>query len=149
MKVERQFSRDSLNWIFDRNLSVKRDLREAIRTENNLPEIKMSYPVALYKAWDANQFNNKGKKNYDYDGVFQPFTVSGNYYDSTISVRQEHVQNFIQSKLVREVYAKNKGMVYREYTDLNLEIITNPITQKKDTTVDGLRLTYKLVSFVR
>jgi hypothetical protein len=149
MKVERYISRDSLVWLFDRNFSVKRNATYAIRTDNNGTEVKLSYPVALFKSWDANQFNNRGRKDYNYDGVFQPFYSGGIYYDSTISVMQEKEENFIQSKLVREVYAKNKGMVFKEFSDLNLEIITNPQTQKEDTTIDGLRLHYILVDFIR
>jgi hypothetical protein len=40
-------------------------------------------------------------------------------------------------------------MIFKEFTDLNLEIITNPQTQEEDTTFDGLRLTYKLIDFIR
>ena len=149
VKIERQSSHDSLRWQFERNLSIRRNESHAIRTDNNLPEVKLSFPLALFKSWDANQFNNAGKKNYTYDWLFQPFSSGGVSYDSTISVTQEKIENFIQSKLVREVYARNKGMVYREFRNLNLEIITNPQTQKEDTTIDGLKLTYKLVSFVR
>lgn len=141
-RIERHISYDSgKNWKFDRNLIVIRNSSQALRNDNNITEIKLSFPITELKTWNGNQYNNLGEKNFLYDWVFLPYNTMGSNKDSSIKVLQRNVKNQIRDNVEFEVYLPNTGLVYKEIVDLSYKDLER-------TKVDGKIVKYHLISYL-
>jgi hypothetical protein len=140
-RIERYISYDSgLTWKFDRNLIVIRNNSQALRNDNNIFNVKLSFPIIELKAWNGNQFNNLGENEYLYDWIFKSYWALGANRDSSIKVLQRNIKNQIKDNVEYEVYLPNIGMVYKEIVDLNYRDLER-------TKVDGKIVKYRLISF--
>jgi hypothetical protein len=103
--------------------------------DNNLRFIKLTAPVTESFSWKGNSFIDTKSLNtpvsyldeweYQYQDVSQPFTVFNKSYDSTVTVLQQDETTpngpfnpalEVQIRtLGLEVYAKNVGLVYKEF----------------------------------
>ncbi len=119
-RIERYYKYDSAStWTFSRNYSQSATLIEAIRTDFDIPQIVMSMPVLQDKLWDGNQYNTKDQADFFYEYVHKADSIGNKGYDSTCLVFQDESTNFIQSIFVKEKYAANIGLVYREQEKIN------------------------------
>ena len=140
-KLERSISYDSgKTWNFDRYFMLIRNNSQAIRNDNNIKEIKLSFPITELKSWNGNQYNNLGEKEYIYNWVFKPFVSLGQNQDSSIKILQRNVKNQIRDNVEYEIYLPNKGMVYKETVDLSYKDLQR-------TKIDGKIVKYDLISF--
>lgn len=114
----------------------------AEKVEENVRYLKLVFPIKKGTTWNGNAFNSINPQDYKYENVFQPFTVNGISYDSTITVIQEIDSNLIYVKYMVEVYAKRVGLIYKKYKDV--EKYPDPSI---DSTISGLDVTYKVISF--
>ncbi|MBR9860281.1 hypothetical protein GYB22_05950 [bacterium] len=114
-RVELSFMpQDDSVWYFSRNYQVVRTEGSIIRTDFDLSEIILTFPVREEKLWDGNLLNNNMKSDFFYLNVHQPATYGNISSDSTLEVHQEERVNLIENFTGLEVYAANVGLVYRE-----------------------------------
>jgi hypothetical protein len=100
--------------------------------ETELRYIKLVYPVVSNKTWLGNAFIKSGDSalsyfggwNYKYTNVNQPYNSGDVIYNNTVTVEQIDVAennpetqpgSFSTRTFGKEIYARNIGMVYREY----------------------------------
>ncbi len=106
-----EWQEDSIWW-------ARKDLMTAVMVENNIPVIKLSFPVEDYRSWDANSLNTLGEDMYYMKNADMSFTdtlETGHTYDKTVTVVQEDVNdNIIYREQRTEVYAENTGLIYKE-----------------------------------
>jgi len=114
----------------------------AEKVEENVTFVKLIFPVVEGHTWNGNALNTLGEQDYEFDNVNEPYTVDGVTFDSTITVIQNIDINMIFEKIQFEVYAKNIGLIYRRYRDV--EKYPNPTT---DSIISGVDYTYKIISF--
>jgi len=93
--------------------------KEAIVYEENVPFVKMCFPVEDGKVWDGNKYNDNG---------VQEYRISSVVGDSVKVVHQE-LSSLISEDVEYEVYAKHKGLTRKVvkhleayYDNLNLPI---------------------------
>lgn len=117
------------------------ELRNNLRYERRLDNqsvIHLVFPVSEGKRWNANALNPSEEVNYTYRDLHQAYTLFGHQYDSTVRVLQRETSNLISRIKTEEVYAINKGMIYRY--DENLE------TDFDGSVRSGYIATIKLIS---
>lgn len=102
--------------------------------ENNLRFMKLRFPVREGFEWKGNSFIETNTLNsdvryladwtYRYLDVNKPFTLNGKTYDSTITILQRdevipegpfNPQFFKQYDYSIEIYAKNIGLIYKNF----------------------------------
>lgn len=109
----------------------------AEKVEENQRIIKLAFPVRDNVSWNGNAFNSMPAWEFEYDDINQSMMLGGLSFDSTLVVKQVDDLSLISKVYGIEKYAKNVGMIYREYINLKTNPVNNEITS-------GLK--YKLVA---
>ncbi len=112
------------NWKLDSIWTARRDTKTAVMVENNVPFIKLSFPVEEDRAWDANSLNTREEDTYILINVKKAFIdpKTNVSYPKTVTVLQEDFDDFIVFKDQRsEVYAEDIGLVYKEFKVVEYE----------------------------
>jgi len=114
---------DSENWQQDSIWWVKKNMNTAVVVENNIPIIKMAFPLEENKSWDSNSENVLDEDMYSMINIGMAFTDTSGvdaFFEKTVTIIQEDVNdNIIYRDQRTEVYAENTGLVYKERIYLN------------------------------
>lgn len=123
--------------------SVRSTEFQWIQQEGNIPYIKLQFPLADGKYWNANALNNLGGTeacgdgsytcdNYSISQLQQPFEIPGVLsFDNTVTVVENNEDDPIVARDMRKsVYAKSIGLVYREVTRLEYCTVGDCIGQQ-------------------
>lgn len=94
-----------------------------VKTEENIPYVKIIFPVKAHAQWDGNAKNNLGTKIYTYEYTDTPETINNFYFTNTLKVKQYEYRSLIQYRNEVEKYAQNVGLVYKEITNLESQNI--------------------------
>ena len=115
---------DSLEWIlFDVWTCTKTNT--FIETfEENIPFVKLIFPVSKNKEWNGNAKNSLGAENYTYSEVDQNENLGFYNFDSVLTVTQKFTSSAIAYQSKIEKYARNVGMIYKEYIDVTSQSVT-------------------------
>ncbi len=96
------------------------------RVEDNKRIIPIIFPVREGESWNGNALNNDSEMEFIYKDVDKPFEVNNARFDSTLKVIQRESVNLVEDTTVKEFYAKNLGLVYKEVKNLKFyEEISN------------------------
>lgn len=119
-KLFRYSRKDELaSWQLDSVWIAKRTPNRAIRTENNVPFVKMVFPLEEQLTWNGNALNNKGEDDYRLEAIAKPYQLPSQAFDRTITVVQQADTLSIIGKEKRiEVYAQDVGLIYKELIKL-------------------------------
>lgn len=109
--------------------------------EENQRIVKLLFAPTLSKEWDINVYNSKPKQNAIYSSIHESYSINGNSFDSTITVKQADFFSLVDLKRQNEVYAKGVGMVSKYYKDLTIENFDSLNVKK------GKELYYNCISF--
>jgi hypothetical protein len=104
-------------WRQDSIWTARRDHRRAVLVENNIPVMKLSFPLEDKKVWDGNILNDREEDTYELTRFFKPFTadIGSITFPRTVTVVQEDFDDLIVFKDIRkEIYAEDIGLVYKE-----------------------------------
>lgn len=98
----------------------------AIEKLENKAEVKMLFPIAQYKTkgsgytWNTNMFNTQAPVIIKYSSVFSAFNNGVKNYPDCIVLKLNKPQsgvidinNIVINNVREEVYAKDKGLIYR------------------------------------
>ena len=88
--------------------------------EENQRIIKLKFPINEFTNWNANIFNLDDKLDCYYENLHQSRSINGLYFDSTVTVNQGSVRNFLRYFNKNEVYANGVGLISKYYKDLNI-----------------------------
>lgn len=108
-------------WILTDVWAAHVNTSRAERFEENTWYVKMIFPVKQNAQWNGNAFNSLEEMEYEYIETHITETLSGKSYDSVTTVLQADDKNAISRLYAVEKYAKNIGMVYKEYINLDLQ----------------------------
>lgn len=119
-------------WALVDTWSARKAHSEVILSEGNIPFVKIKFPVLENTRWNGNAFNTLGADEYEIHEVRQAREFSGMIFDETITVEQEHNDDFIVYRDERtEVYALGVGLVYKETLQLNYCTADDCLGQQK------------------
>jgi hypothetical protein len=124
--------------------------------ENNLRFIKLRFPIREGFTWRGNSFIDVTSINstvkylaewdYVYENVGQPFTVNGKTYPETVTILQRNEVSpsgpfdpkfYKQWNYSIEVYAKNIGLIYKNFDHKEWQPPTPPPESRPGFWVDG------------
>ena len=106
---------DQEPWVLDSIWTARKDDRTAVMVENNIPIVKLSFPVGESISWDGNRLNSYDEKKFEMVDVGKPFSGEFDSFPKTITVIQEYLPpNIVNSISKKEVYAENVGLISKE-----------------------------------
>lgn len=111
---------DLSEWELDSVWTARKTRTTALVIENNVPVVKMAFPVSEDIEWDGNAFSHLDEQIFHYTNISAPLSQSGLDFNNTVTVVQSEVENNLIFRDERsEVYASGVGMVNRDFTVLN------------------------------
>ncbi len=110
---------------------ISKNEQQLEKVEENLRFIKLSFPVAESQKWAGNSFIDTDDERwsyyddwlYEYQNIGQSYEVNGQTYPNTLTVSQNDYADEFAAIISSEVYAKDVGMIYKEF--MNLELIAS------------------------
>jgi len=119
---EKKYTEDGL-WELDSIWTARKDNRTAVQVENNVPIIKLSFPMSENLRWDGNRLNGNYIDEFILLDFGQTYVDDFGFYSNTATVEQEYIPdtrvNWISMK---EVYAEDIGLVYKENVKIDFRI---------------------------
>lgn len=128
---------DTLPWQIKKVFTATMDSNQAIRTEDNLRFIKMTFPVLENNHWNGNAYFDPSLivtvageslemfKNWDYkvDEVGVSDSIGAFSFDHLTVIQESDAENLIELRKSISKYAKDIGLVYREQWILDTQCI--------------------------
>lgn len=145
-KVDRYVNPNSTSssWTYDSTWYSYSNSFEAVRVENNVPYVKLSFPVKNNKQWDGNVKNNYGENKYKMINIDKKYQVGTLQFPRSLVVLQSSDTTYDrivgQDKRL-EVYAASVGLVYKESVIISINSSSNPISRR------GVNYRQKLISY--
>ena len=135
---------EEVNWRVKNVWSSKLISSKALKTEENITYIKLTFPLRSGQggpgnSWNGNAFNNKPEQIYRLLSLHEPMEMGGQAFDSTARVMQKDFVTLIGEELQYEIYARDIGMIYKRYIDLSKEV--------DGTIVRGVNYTYEISEY--
>ncbi len=133
-------------WEFLNTWQARQNGFNAIIFEENIPFIKMAFPIETGKFWDGNALNTSDEDRYEMDSLYFSYISPTEQFDSTLTVIQNDNQDFIVELDRRfEVYAFDIGLVYRE--EINFQYCTNDSCLGQQIIEEGREFRQTLTSY--
>lgn len=139
---------DTDPWQFTRAWTARKNRTQAVVTEENVPFLKLSFPVKTGQDWDGNVLNSSNPDIYHID------SLSGRYITpaqdtiigENLTVVQEDNQDYISQLDKRfEIYARDIGLIYKE--DVQLNYCTDPDCLGQEVVESGWEYRQYLVEY--
>lgn len=139
LRIERyKKEHDTASWQLIDVWMSNRTNSTAEKIEENTRYVKLVFPIKYGQFWDGNSYNILEEQTYEYQDIFQPYSIDTISFDSTVTVLQNDEFTLISNKYAQEVYARNIGMVYKRFIDVE--------TETTGEVKSGLDLTMKIKS---
>jgi hypothetical protein len=132
-------------WHLDSVWTAKQTRDKAIKIENNQAFVKLIFPLQDGLRWNANQYNNQGRDDYEMQRVGLDFGVGRQTYPRTVTVLQQNDSTLVGNNRRIEVFAAGIGLIYKEKTDFTYCANSDCLGRGR---VDfGSRVLYRIQSF--
>ncbi len=110
---------DSVEWSLDSVWTTRKTSSFAVVVENNVPIIKLVFPIVNDKKWDGNSLNNKTEEPFRITDISVPLVLPDTSFTQTVAVVQSDKDNLIIQDERREVYVKGIGLAHKDFVVLN------------------------------
>jgi hypothetical protein len=128
---------DSTSWNFANNYAITKTIDRLEILQENERFIKLIFPVTVGEEWNSNAMNTQQSTEAQYTEVDYETQILNQDYDSCAMVTYEEEVNLIQEFIHQEIYARNRGMIYKKQT--------HKLSQT--TGIQGYSVEYKLMSY--
>jgi hypothetical protein len=119
LRIERyRRENDTQKWVIDSIFIGKKEIDKALKIENNVTYVKISFPLKEGLKWNGNAYNSFGNDIYELKKVNQKLQINGQKFDNTFSVIQQNDSTLVDLKRRIEIYAEGIGMIYQEKTNV-------------------------------
>lgn len=107
-------------WRPDSVRTILMDRTRATVTENNVPFVKMVFPLRENKEWNGNAFNTRGEELYKMTSVGRGVEIGDVAYPHAVTIVQMDNPDTLLARDKRiEIYGKEIGLLYKETVQLN------------------------------
>jgi hypothetical protein len=106
------------DWQLTAIRTVYKNLTEAVSLDNNVPVVKLVFPIAPTTSWNTNVYNSNPDTLLRYEDQYRSFSLGKLNFDNTVSVIGANDSTLVNLEKYRRVYARNIGLVYRENVSL-------------------------------
>lgn len=118
-KVEE--SQDDTNYTFVKYVIEEKDNFSAQRVEDDTRKIKLSFPLAERKTWDANELNVNDYQSAKTIKINEPYTAGDTAFTQTVIVDLGTDIDPFFTTVESEVYAKNIGLISRVVKEIQTQ----------------------------
>jgi hypothetical protein len=108
------YKTDTTSWRLVKNYSLVKNEWHVEQREENIPYLKMAFPVNHTNTWDMNAMNSYTATNSYYLDFHIPSTVGGQNFDSTAIIIHQDLESLIGKDYHKEIFAKHLGLIYKE-----------------------------------
>lgn len=106
---------ESEKWTLDSIWTAQKTTNIAVLTENNVPFVKLSFPVVHKLEWDGNRLNSLNSEIYWYNMELPDTTIMDSLYQDIVQVVQnDRGEDFLGLENRSEIFAPNVGMIIKE-----------------------------------
>ena len=116
-RLDRYRRTDALEaWVIDSVWSARRNTYQAIVVENNVPIIKLSFPLAEDKTWDGNAMNSRDFDEFEIKNLGKTFQFDSIDYPNSLEMLKENLVDsggFTVKDYNLEVFSSDLGLIYR------------------------------------
>ena len=109
------------NWRLDSVWTAKRTAYTALRTENNVGFVKLSFPPREKLAWNGNAYNDFPVETYEIRDFDRPFRMADTVFRQTLKVFQKEDSSGVANVRRVEVYARGAGLIERTNLDVKYD----------------------------
>ncbi|MEQ9403841.1 MAG: hypothetical protein RIM99_09665 [Cyclobacteriaceae bacterium] len=88
-------------------------------SENNIPFIKLVFPVKVGQTWDGNSLNSRDATTYYYQNVEEAIIDSVSTSNHVRLIIEDIPRNVVNQDERSEIYARGVGLVEKSYLTLN------------------------------
>lgn len=116
---------ESEDWEVSHAWTARKSSNQVVLVEENVPFVKLSFPIEDDKVWDGNILNTLPQDDYQMDSLFSQYiTPAQDTIASTLTVIQGDNQDFtVELDRRYEIYGLHTGLVYKE--DVMLQYCTD------------------------
>lgn len=110
------------SWVIDSVWSARLNTYQAIVVENNVPIIKLSFPLAEDRRWDGNSMNSKDFDEFKIKNLGATYQIDDIEYPNSLEMFKEDLVDpggFTRKDYNLEVFSAGIGLIYR--VDENLK----------------------------
>ena len=117
-RFKRDLSTDK--WQLDSVWTSRRTQNHAIVVENNIPFVKMVFPIRLDKVWDGTLFNASPPDEYQITEISGSMeTPAGTFVDNLTVFENNERDTLIYQDIRQSIYALNVGLIYKNSSILD------------------------------
>ncbi len=115
LRIERyRRENNTQQWVIDSVFTAKKAIDKALKTENNVTYLKMTFPIKEGLKWNGNAYNSFKNDIYEMKNVNQSFQTNGQKFENSITIIQQNDSTLVDLKKRMEVYAEGVGLIYQE-----------------------------------
>jgi hypothetical protein len=101
--------------------SFTTDLNQITIKEANVEFIRLAFPLSNGETWNGNAKNTSLRDDYTVSDFKKPYSVGTFYFPETVDVVEEHSLNLVYKDYRDRIYAKNVGLIYKYYNQVNFK----------------------------
>lgn len=134
-------------WQLDSVWSARVNTHQAVVVENNVPIIKLSFPVAENKRWDGNAMNTRLFDEFKMIEVGKDYELEGEKFSHSLTLIKEDLLDpcFLSSDNIHtEVYTNGIGLIHR--IDIDRIYVSQDICADTGIIESGREVEYKLIN---
>lgn len=125
-----------------------RDINALVINEENIPVIKLNFPLSQGKTWNGNARNTRGSKIFSCVKLHESFLQNNMRFDSTAWVIQQADSNLVSLDYEMEIYSTRCGMTKRMHLKLqDTKVNIDPLIPLRIRANKGYTLTQTVIQF--
>ena len=114
-KVSRFLRKDTKSlWKLDRVFRIRKNNRELILIDNNLPIVSLVFPVKEGKQWNGNTYNANEEQVFEYRNVQHAEKWGSLFFEHTLEVIQHQKINLLEDEFSMKQYASGIGLIKKQ-----------------------------------
>ena len=106
------------SWVLDSVWTAYRQPDRAVRVENNVPYVKLRFPVRDRATWNGNELNTLPPQDYEARLSTTPVSYQELSFPRSLTVVQRYDSTLLTLDKSLEQYAPEVGLIYQESTSL-------------------------------
>lgn len=111
--------------------SFTTDQNQITLKESNVEFVRLVFPLSNGVTWNGNSKNTSLRDDYIVSNFKKSYTINTFYFPETATVIEEHSLNLVSKDYRNRIYAKNVGLIYKYYEQLNFKTDAGTIGQGK------------------
>ncbi len=108
------------SWQLDSVWTARRTQNHAVVVQNNVPFVKLVFPVREQKQWNGNLYNSLPEDTYEITEIGGSFDTPAGLFSDLLTVFENNEQDTLIFQDIRQsVYGINVGLIYQKSSILN------------------------------